>query len=353
MSRSVNYQDCKYGVSVTNGTRSLEIALRALDIGYGDEVIVPPYTFIATVSSVIMVGATPVFVDLEKDSYNIDADKIEEAITPNTKAVTIVHIGGRPCNMDRIMEIANKHNIHVIEDSAHAHGSEWKGRKVGSFGSAGSFSFQGSKNLCAGEGGCITTNDEVVYEQCWTIHHCGRSFRGTKWYEHPMVGTNARMTEWQAAILNVQMDRLDEQISRRMENAKYLDARLKETGFIGVFPEDERITRNSYHLYIFRFLSEKCKGLSRDVFCEALQAEGVPCLAGYQCLYKQDLLQSHTMKRLTGSKIAYGDLYLENAERADRESVWLLQSLLLGDKKDMDDIVDAMVKIYENAEDLL
>ena len=352
--RFAEYQQTKYGVAVTNGTVTLEVALRALGIGMGDEVIVPPYTFNATVSAVLFVGAKPVFADIESHSYNIDPDKIEEVITPNTKAIIPVHIGGRSCDMDRIMDIAGRHNLYVIEDAAHAHGSEWKGQRVGSIGHAGSFSFQASKNLNSGEGGFITINDPDIYERCWSIHHCGRSLNGTVWYDHPHIGTNARMTEWQAAILNAQMDRLDEQVEKRMRNAEYLNSRLKEIEFIEIMKPDERITRNSYHLFLFKYISKKCKGVNRAKFLSALEAEGVPCMSGYACLYKQGLLRSEEAKRIIGTNTAYDGLYLDNVEKAaGEEGVWLTQRLLLGEKRDIDDIADAIIKIGESANELM
>ena len=352
--RFAAYQHSEYGVAVTNGTVTLEVALRALGVGMEDEVIVPPYTFNATVSAVLIVGAKPVFVDIENHSYNIDPSKIEEAITAKTRAVIPVHIGGRPCDMDRIMEIAQKHGLYVVEDAAHAHGSEWKGRRVGSIGHAGSFSFQASKNLNAGEGGILTVNDPDIYEKCWSIHHCGRDLHGTVWYDHPHIGTNARMTEWQAVILNTQMDRLDGQIDKRMRNAEYLTSRLKEVDFIETMRPDERITRNSYHLFLFKYMSERCKGLPRGKFLAALSAEGIPCSPGYACLYKQGMLKSEEAKRILGSNTAYEGLYLDHVEKAaNGEGLWITQNLLLGDKKDMDDIADAIIKIGGNVNELL
>ena len=348
------YQNATYGLAVTNGTVSIEITLRALGIGYGDEVIVPPYTFNATASAVLFLGATPVFADIEDDTYNIDPSKIEAAITPKTKAIIPVHIGGRSCDMDKIMEIAKRHNIWVIEDCAHAHGSEWKGKRVGSIGHAGSFSFQASKNLTSGEGGFITTNDEKINKKCWSIHHCGRAYRGTVWYEHVNIGTNARMTEWQAAILDAQMDALDMQIQKRMENAAYLNLRLSEIPCVEPLKNDSRITRNSYHLFIFKFKSEKCKGLIREKFINALCKEGIPCSSGYRSLYKQPLFSSEEIRKVTASKIDYANMYLENTEKAgEKEGVWLTQNMLLGSKKDMDDIANAIIKIYENVDELL
>ena len=308
----------------------------------------------ATASAVIFQGATPVFVDIEEDTFNIDPEKIEMAITSRTKAIIPVHVGGRSCNMDRIMEIAEKHNLYVIEDSAHANGSEWKGRRTGSIGDAGSFSFQCSKNLTSGEGGFISTNDMDIYEKCWAIHQCGRDIQGKVWYGHPFIGTNARMTEWQAAILNTQMKRLDEQIEKRIDNANYLNSKLNEIPCIATLKEDERVTRNSYHLFLFKFVSEKCKGLSRDLFIKALNAEGIPCSSGYVCLYKQPLFNTPEFKRVTGSNIKYNELYLETSERlCEKEALWLTQNMLLAEKKDMDQIAKSIIKIYENADELL
>lgn len=348
------YQHADYGVAVTNGTVTLEIILRALEIGNGDEVIVPPYTFNATAAAVILMGATPVFADIEDDTLNIDPESIEKAITSRTKAIIPVHVGGRVCDMDRIMEIAQKHKLFVIEDCAHAHGSEWNSRRVGSIGHAGSFSFQASKNLTSGEGGFITTNDTGIYEKCWSIHHCGRDMHKLVWYAHPYIGTNARMTEWQAAILNTQLERLDEQIAKRTDNADYLTSRLKEIPCLELLKPDKRITRNSYHVFIFKYKSENCKGLDRELFLKAMNAEGIPCTPGYICLYKQLLFNLPQFKRNTGSNINYGELYLENAERVcEKEGIFITQNILLADKKDMDLIAQAIIKVYENADDLL
>lgn len=347
------YQGAKYALGVTNGTHTLEILLRALDVGPGDEVIVPPYTFNATVSSVMMVGATPVFADIEEGSYNLDAVCAEKAVTPNTKAIIPVHIGGRSCDMDAFMALAKKYNLLIIEDAAQGVGGEWKGTKVGSIGNGGSFSFQASKNLTAGEGGAITTNDEELYDRCFSIHHCGRDMKKGIWYDHPILGTNARMTEWQAAILNAQMDKLDRQLELRMKNAAYLNNRLKEIPCTGIMTPDERVTKNAYHLFIFKYFADKCKGLPREKFIEALKAEGIPCAPGYVCLYRQGLLTSPQAKRYLRADANY-DIFLPNSEKACyEEGMWMYQYMLLGTQKDMDDVADAIIKIYENVDELL
>ena len=246
--RYAAYSDAKYAVATSNGTVSLELILRSLNIGRGDEVIIPSYTFVATASAVTFVGAAPIFADIDENTYTIDPKSMEEQITPNTKAIIAVHVGGRPCDMDEILKIAKKHGLYIIEDAAQAHGSEWKGTRVGSIGDAGAFSFQASKNLSCGEGGVVTTNNEDLYHTIWSIHHCGRENGNDSAYNHPILGTDARMAEWQAAILNVQMDRLDADTEKRMANAKYLTDKLQGLDFIETLYEDPRITRNSYHV---------------------------------------------------------------------------------------------------------
>jgi dTDP-4-amino-4,6-dideoxygalactose transaminase len=353
--RYAAYCDAKYAVATTNGTVSLEVILRALNIGRGDEVILPPYTFTATASAITFVGATPVFADIDENTYNIDPANIEQHISPQTKAIIVVHLGGRPCDMDTIMEIARKHKLYVIEDASHAHGSEWKGKKVGSIGDAGFFSFQASKNLCCGEGGAVTTNNEELYKSIWSVHNCGRSYDNSIWYQHPILGTNARMAEWQAVILDVQLNKLDSEIQERMTNAKYLTQRLKETGFIDVMHEDPNITKNSYHLYVFKYKSERCRGIHRDLFVKALQAEGIwLCATGYSLpIYKMAFLDTDAFRKATGSSISYKDISLPNNDRAAyEEGAWLYHTALLGGKEDIDDIVDAMMKIYKHADDL-
>jgi len=349
------FQGSKYAIGITNGTVTLEILLRALDIGRGDEVIVPPYTFNATVSSVLFVGATPIFVDIEDDTFNIDATKIEAAITGKTKAIIPVHVGGRACDMDAIMAIAKKHNLFVIEDAAHSVGSQWRGVGLGAIGDAGSFSFQNSKNLTSGEGGAITTNRKDLYDKCFSIHHCGRDMEKGIWYDHPFLGTNARLTEWQAAILNTQMKWLDSHIKTREDNAAHLTNRLNELPFIETLKFDDRVTRNAYHLFLFKYKKAACKNLPKKKFVEALNAEGIPLAPGYVPLYRQGMLTSPQAKRvLNADAPSYPDLDLPVVERiGDEEGMWLVHNILLGTHKDMDDIADAMIKVCENVDDLL
>ena len=347
------YVGVEHGICVTNGTSSLEIALRAADVSQGDEVIVPPYTFMATASSVLIVNAIPVFADIDADTYNIDPDAVEKAVTDKTKAIIPVHIGGCPADMDRIMEIARKHDLIVIEDCAQAHVAEWRGQKVGSIGDMGSFSFQSSKNLCAGEGGIITTSNGELGDKCWSYHNCGRVKTGA-WYDHRVLGSNFRMTGWQAAILLTQMKRLDEQTEIRNRNGLYLSEKLSEVEGIKPSKRDERVTKHAYHLYIFRYDAEKFGGEPRSRFLQALNAEGIPCSSGYNPLYKHDLFKASIQKNplLYGydkGEADYSKLHCPVTEKVcNEEGVWLTQRMLLGDREDMDDIVKAVEKIKEN-----
>jgi dTDP-4-amino-4,6-dideoxygalactose transaminase len=342
------FQDAQFAVCVTNGTAALEVALRAAHIGCGDEVIVPPYTFIATATAVLAVGATPVFVDVEEESLNIDPTKIEEAITPRTRAIIPVHIAGCPADMDGVLEIARKHNLLVIEDAAQAHAAEWKGTKVGAIGDMGCFSFQASKNLNAGEGGAVLTNNPHWADQVWSVHNVGR-VRGGRWYEHHVLGSNFRMTEFQAAILLAQLKRLPEQTERRTQNAHRLTEMLSQIPGIRPPRPDPRVTRHAYHLYIFRYDKNHFGGRPREDFLKALNAEGIPCSAGYVPLYKErvflnrpiskDLCQLSTLKD-------YSKVQCPVCERACyEEAVWLYQNMLLGDERDIEDIATAVAKV--------
>ena len=350
------YQNAKYGVAVTNGTAALEIALRAAGIGAGDEVIMPAYTFMATAVAALYVGALPVFVDIEPDTCNINPEKVEEAITDRTRAIIPVHIGGRPVDMDSITKIADERDLVVIEDACQAWGAEWRSRRVGAIGDLGAFSFQSSKNITSGEGGIIVTNDEDLYMKCWSYHNCGRTLKG-EWYHHVIPGANYRITEFQAAILLVQLERLDEQTERRNENARYLTNKLSEIEGIETLSQDSRITRHAYHLYIFKYIPEEFNNIPKERFVEALRAEGIPCSPGYVPLYRErfmlNLREDKLMQKLYGEKVDYSRVSLPVTEDiCYRRGIWLPQYVLLGTKEDMDDIVKAITKIKESSKEL-
>ena len=341
-------QDAKHAVCVTNGTAALEVSLRALGIGCGDEVIVPPYTFIATASSVLAVSATPVFADVEAHSLNIDPAAVEAAITPRTRAVIPVHIGGRPAVMDGVLDVARRHGLVVIEDAAQAHAAEWRGRKVGALGDCGTFSFQASKNVNAGEGGAIVCDDDTVADKVWSVHNVGRTRTG-RWYEHQVLGGNFRMTEWQAAIALAQLGRLPAQTETRTRNAEYLTGLISSVPGIKPPAPDPRITRNAYHLYVLRYDSREFGGKTRDQFLAAMGAEGVPCSAGYVPLYKEVVFRRRSAMEgswcRSGIAIDYSAVDCPVCEQVCADGVWIFQTQLLGDTSDMDDIAEALRRI--------
>lgn len=332
----------KHCITAVNGTISLEAALRVLGVGPGDEVIVPPYTFIATANAVRLVGATPVFADIEPDTYNLDVEQVEKAISKRTKAVIPVHFAGLPVDMDELMLVAREHELAILEDAAHAHGSSWHGQPMGAHGDIGSFSLQQSKNLTAGEGGILLTNDDELALKLWSFANQGRSPAGA-WYEHGMLGSNLRMTGWQAGVLLAQMERMDEQLARRQANARRLNEILEEIEGPAPMRWDPRADNHAFHLYMMRYSPKKFGGLPRERFVEALRAEGVPCSTGYaQPLYKQPpLAPPHT--RILPCPVA---------EQACREVVWLTQNLLLAEPEAMEEIGRAIVKIRENVHEL-
>jgi dTDP-4-amino-4,6-dideoxygalactose transaminase len=350
--RFADYCGAKHGIGVVNGTVSLRIALLAAGIEPGDEVIIPPYTFFATASAVVEANATPVFVDVDRETFNIDLSAIEAAITPRTRAIIPVHLGGLPCDMDAIMAIAQRHGLVVIEDAAHAHGSEYKGRKVGAIGHMGSFSFQSSKNMSSGEGGIIVTNDERLADRCRSIHNCGR-VAGGAWYEHHVISANYRLGEFAGAVLNCQLARLDEQTATRDANGRYLDKLLAMIPGTTPQKRTEHTTRHAHHLYALRY-DAGVFGFPRNRLLEALVAEGIPATGGYGLpLHRQPMFLDKAFGPYTGYRAArpdvdYGAISLPIVERlCAGEGVWLTQNVMLGTREDMDDIVRAFEKVYD------
>jgi dTDP-4-amino-4,6-dideoxygalactose transaminase len=350
----------KHAICVSNGTVSLMIALKAMGVGAGDEVIVPAYTFLATAMAPLLVNAVPIFVDIDPDTYCVDPKGVERAITERTKVIIPVHLGGHPADMDSIMAIAERRGIKVLEDAAQAHGAEWNGKRVGSIGHMASFSFQSSKNVSAGEGGAVLTNDDALYEAAWSYHNCGRVIGG-RWYEHYLPGANHRLSGWQAAVMRVQLTRLEELNRKRMESAAYLDRKLAEIPGIKPLVRAPQATAHAYHLYILRYDAEQFGGASREAFVEALNAEGIPASLGYTPLYKLPAFANPSVLRCPlgcpyydGPIPNYGELHLPVTERAcSKEGVWLFHNLLLAEEDDLADIVKAVEKIHENVSELV
>lgn len=345
--------DAKHGIAIQSGTAALRIALLAAGVGDGEEVIVPGYTFIASASAVIEAGGVPVFIDIDPETYNMDPAKIKAAITTKTRAIMPVHFGGRPAEMDAILKIAQQHNLKVIEDAAQAWGSAWQGRKVGAIGDAGAFSFQSSKNVTAGEGGIILTNNDQIAKMCRAHYNCGRSEDG-QWYEHFYFGSNLRITEFQSAILTVQFNRYPQSLELRQKNARYLTRRLAGIEGVGLLKEDSRVTSNSIHLFIWRYKKEAFNNIPKAKFMDLMKAEGIQISGGYSLpVHKQPVFQKSCFGpagRVVNIGQDYTKVVLPETEKACfEEAIWFNQNQFLGTEKDMDDIVTAIQKIQENA----
>ncbi len=361
-----------HSICVVNGTITLQLALEALGIGVGDEVLVPGLTWQATAATVIDVNATPILVDVCEDTWCIDPKEIEKAITPRTKAIVPVHLYGAFCDMDAIMDIAKKHNLYVIEDCAHKHGGEWNGKKAGSIGHIGSFSFQLSKHLTAGEGGAVTTSDPKLAEKLDALRNVGRRPEGDS-----LIGAdkgigdygddgnfiqsgNYRITEFQAAMLIEGLKRLPAQNANRDANGAYLNDLLSDIPGIKPLKRDARETKKAYFNFAFRYLEKEFKGLPIDTFRNALEAElGIVVDACYEPLNNCSLYVPHTKPARHKLNAAYWEeidpkrFSLPVCERIFKEeSVCLHHKILMGTKADMELIAKAIKKIYAQAEEL-
>jgi dTDP-4-amino-4,6-dideoxygalactose transaminase len=350
------FHGARHGVAVTNGTAALEVTMAALGIGAGDEVIVPNFTFVATASAVLFANALPVLVDVDPETHCIDPQLAEAAITPNTKAIIAVHMGGHPADLDRLGEICQRHKLALVEDSSHAHASEWRGKRIGTFGVAGTFSFQSSKLMTAGEGGIIISDDDNFERQARSVHDCGR-MPGEWFYSHFIYGSNYRLSEWQGAVLTAQLGRLDKQTRHRHQNARLLDRELSKIS--GITPQklDSRCTRNGQYAYIFHLDKRQFAGISTERFIEAMNAEGIPNQASYPPLHELHMFRNgEYRKRLSGDQAKEEHAFLKQSfphtQRAAWETVWIPQPALLGDEEDMSEIVGAIRKIQRNAKEL-
>jgi dTDP-4-amino-4,6-dideoxygalactose transaminase len=360
--RFAKYHGANHCVLAANGSLTLEVALKAAGIKAGDEVIVPNYTFAATAACAVRVNAVPVFVDVEERNYCINPDLVEQAITPKTKAIIPVHLGSSCADMDRIMEIARKHNLIVIEDCAHAHGGEWRGMGVGSIGDFGSFSFQSSKLMTAGEGGAITIKDDMHRQRAMALINCGRKEPGYDGFEGSVFGWNYRLGDVHVAILMGQMDRLDEVTKKRSVMADAFTKLLHENvKGLTVLATDPRVTRKHCYQTVMKYDSKFFKGVHRDRFIDALEAEGVGMHGDfYTALHEHELMDAKSSE-FPMLRERYGDglhscksgQFPVSIKAGYEEAVWMHYSYLSGTHKDLQDIVEAIAKIQANAEELL
>ncbi len=347
----------KFCLATSSGTGALQTSLAALGVGPGDEVILPPYTFVATLNVILNLYALPVFVDSDLETAQIDARKIEAAITSKTTAMIPVHLAGAVADLDTILPMAQKHKVPVIEDTCQSHLAEWRKRKAGTFGATSCFSFQATKNLNCGEGGAILSNDEGLYEKCFAYHWNGSGRkRGNIDLTDALHGTKFLMTEFQAAMLLSQMTRLERQAETRERNAQYLTSLLREIPGIAPARMYEGCTRNAYHGFVFRYQKEQFANMARAKFLKALDAEGVPASSGYTPLNKRGYLKNAL--RSKGYRRIYSQADLARLEERNQcpandrlceEAVWIMQSVFLGARSDMDQIADAIRKIQAHA----
>jgi dTDP-4-amino-4,6-dideoxygalactose transaminase len=343
-------------LATASGTTALIVSLRVMDVDAGDEVIVSPYTFIASYNAILTSKALPVFADTDPATLTMDPASVESRITERTRAIMPVHIFGMPCDMDPINAIARKHKLAVIEDACQAWLAEYKGRKCGTVGDLGCFSFQESKHIPSGEGGAVSSMSEELVDKCDSFHNCGRAVGTNKGSGCFTRGDNYRMTQAQAVILMQQFDKLVQETEIRRANADYLSANLgKIPGITPVrLPENSRAV---WHLYPFRYDAAQFNGLSRDSFARAMGAEGVPCGGVYHEQYYDGLLDeaiaSRGFKRLWGAERlkAYRASFqeLKGNKQVCETTVAVTQNMLLGDRRSIDDIIEATRKVQANS----
>lgn len=338
-------------LAVTNGSHAIEIALLSTGIGEGDEVIVPSWTFIATAASVLMVNAIPVLVDVELGTGCIDPDAVEAAITPRTRAVIAVHIAGHPADLERLADICTRHDVVLIEDCAHAHGSFFNGQMVGTFGAAGTYSFQASKLMTGGEGGALVTTDPDVRARALSYSDCGR--RPGEWfYSHYLLGGNYRMTEWQGAVLLAQLGRFEEQARRRDEHSTLLNAELAKLP--GVHPQvrDPRCDRQGNYCYVVRIDPDEF-GAAREPVRLALAAEGIAMTMSYPPVHRLDAFTDPDgfapRVRSRSDLPDYSSLSLPVTERLAETTLWFTTSVLMGSSDDALDVLRAVEKVQRHA----
>jgi dTDP-4-amino-4,6-dideoxygalactose transaminase len=348
-----------FAVAMANGTVTMEVALRAAGIGWGDEVLVPAYTFQATAAAPMSAGAIPVIVDVDSGNYCLDPKAAEKAITPKTRAIIPVHLGSQMADMDAIMALAEKHDLIVVEDCAHAHGARWNGRGAGTIGHFGSFSLQSSKILTSGEGGVLLCRTEELARKVMAVIDCGRGHQGDGGGESgpsPLMGGNFRMTELQSALALVGLQRFPEQAREREQMAAYMDEALSEVPGVRVLRRDPRHTTRSFYRYMFA-IDPQTFGVEHDVLCAALEAEGVECEPGYEPMHRYELFQPRNSRLAVPNafpeRFDFDRMSFPVAERAcEHEAVWLDESVFRAGRQGVEDAVAALKKIQKNAGEL-
>ncbi len=335
------------------GTHALHMALEILGIGPGDEVLVSPYTYIATIDAILLCYALPVFVDSDVKTFQLDPDDIERRITEHTRAILPVHIFGAPAHMDKILAVAGKHNLPVIEDACQGHLAEWRGKKLGSMGTVGCFSFQESKNLPGGEAGALVSNREDLIAKAYMFRNFGSDPRGGG---YSIRATKYRISDFAAAVLMAQLTRLDDVSGLREKNAAYLRSELAKVP--GILPQEHyaESTRQNSYCFGLRYDKAQFQGASRQAFMKALNTEGIPINAGYPPLNKEPFVEDNLKSR--GFQAVYSRQRLDRYREQNRcphndelcaTSMYLSQEVLIGSRSDVDDVIAAFAKVQRSA----
>lgn len=339
------YHQTNFALAVSNGTHALELVLLALGLGEGDEVIVPAFTFISTATAVIRCGATPIPVEVLSDTYCIDPASVRRAITPRTKAIIPVHMAGHACEMEELREICREYNLKLVEDAAHGHGGEYEGKKLGSFGDASIFSFQQFKLMSAGEGGIILFQDEQLSDELFRLHNVGRPKNDTK-YVHIGLGSNYRMTEFQAAVLRAQLTRLQHQTQIREENAVLLDNLLADIPGIVPQSRSHKVTVvHPHYMYMFRYEPAEFGMMSRELFVKALNAEEIPAFRAYPTIQSTDVFQSF----INSGKATAKEFVTPKADDIAENVVWIHHKMLLSPRESVEKMVTVIQAIQQYA----
>ncbi len=337
--------DARDAVAITNGTVTLLLCLRALGIKPGDEVIVPALTWIATATSVVEANAIPVMVDVDPRTYCIDPNAVRAAITHRTVAIIPVHLYSCMADMDALRSIAEVHKLAIIEDCAHAHGARFRGKGAGSFGTFGSFSFQSSKPMTAGEGGIVIGQDKALLDKIYSQRNCGRHGleRGA-----PIFAGNHRMTEWQAAVLLGQLEQLDQRAEKREQGIRRLREKISSLSGISILADQPGVTSRPHYRLSFHY-DERQTGLPLWQFIEAVRAEGVPIEPTYRPIYANPLWSEGVAAGVTWYGRKMPDYRCPTANRIAYESGFTLpHQVLLGADEDIDDVATAFHKVWSH-----
>lgn len=351
------WMGAKYALGTVNGTETMVLALKAAGVGPGDEVILPVYTFIACPLAVLLTQAIPVLADISPHNLALDPASVEAHINENTKAIMAVSLFGVPPDMDAMVEISQKHDLLLLEDLAQAQGSAWRGKYLGTIGDIGSLSFHTAKTITSGDGGAIVTDNKELRDLCRSYRQFGEAFEGSE-HDYAVAGGNYRMSEFVAAVLRVQMRRIDDLIDRRNRSAEVLDEMLADVPMVRPLQFPEQVTRHSYLNYVMHYNQKAAGGVHRDVFRRAVAAEGAQIALGYTYLLNEIPLLAGPLRerdkdRFFGRKMDYAGQHFPQArELVDDTMMNIHQSWLLSDERAVRDIGAAIQKVAEHVEEL-